>query len=222
MTLDPQSNTSRVTSVSASRGIVVLHNSQIAETTYVVRNAADESRIVVVEHPIRTGYTLAPDVLPAETTPSVDRFRVVTKPNETVRLHVTETEPGETRYQLSNSNDSQLTFILKQTGDNTAFEAALQPIFEARRHVADMQTELDKVDEHINTLHSDEERQRANVTALENSDKSSRERFVRDLNATEDQITSAQKDLTAAQANLQTANDDLEDKIESLQIDETL
>ena len=222
VTLDPQSNTSRVTSVSASRGIVVLHNSQIAETTYVVRNAADESRIVVVEHPIRTGYTLAPDVLPAETTPSVDRFRVVTKPNETVRLHVTETEPGETRYQLSNSNDSQLTFILKQTGDNTAFEAALQPIFEARRHVADMQTELDKVDEHINTLHSDEERQRANVTALENSDKSSRERFVRDLNATEDQITSAQKDLTAAQANLQTANDDLEDKIESLQIDETL
>jgi predicted nucleic acid-binding Zn-ribbon protein len=139
-----------------------------------------------------------------------------------VRLHVTETEPGETRYQLSNSNDSQLTFILKQTGDNTAFEAALQPIFEARRHVADMQTELDKVDEHINTLHSDEERQRANVTALENSDKSSRERFVRDLNATEDQITAAQKDLTAAQANLQTANDDLEDKIESLQIDETL
>ena len=222
VTPDPQSNTSRVTSVSASRGIVILHNSQIAETTYVVRNAADEPRTVVVEHPIHSGYKLDPDQTPAETTPSVYRFRVETKPNETVRLHVTEIEPGETRYQLSNSNDSQLTFILKQTGDNTAFEAVLQPILEAHRHVADMQTELDKVNEHINTLHTDEERQRANVTALENSDKASRERFVRDLNATEDQITAAQKDLVAAQANLQAAKDDLASKIETLQIDETL
>ena len=41
------------------------------------------------------------------------------------------------------------------------------------------------------------------------ADKDSRERFVHDLNATEDQITAAQKDLTAAQANLQAAKDDL-------------
>jgi predicted transcriptional regulator len=74
----------------------------------------------------------------------------------------------------------------------------------------------------MTALHSDEDRQRANITALANADKSSRERFVRDLNATEDQIASAQKELTAAQKNLQAAKDDLASKIESLQIDENL
>jgi predicted transcriptional regulator len=88
--------------------------------------------------------------------------------------------------------------------------------------VAELQTALDKVNERMSALHSDEERQRANIAALANADKASRERFVRDLNATEDKIAAAQKDLTAAQKNLQAAKDDLANKIESLQIDEKL
>jgi hypothetical protein len=93
---------------------------------------------------------------------------------------------------------------------------------DARQHVADMQTAVDTANAHMNTLRSDEERQRANVTALANADKTSRERFVHDLNATEDQIAGAQKELTAAQANLQAAKDDLANKIASLQVDQTL
>jgi len=81
---------------------------------------------------------------------------------------------------------------------------------------------VDKVNARMTALHSDEDRQRANITALANADKASRERFVRDLNATEDKIAAAQKDLTAAQKNLQAAKDDLANKIESLQIDEKL
>jgi hypothetical protein len=228
VTLDPESNTSRITSISAAKGIVVLHSTQIAETTYVVRNAADEARTVVVEHPIRSGFALGskgsdgtPAATPAETTPFVYRFRVATKPNETARLQVTETQPGETRYELTDSSDSQLQFILDQTGHNAAFEAALQPILAARRHVADMQELADTASSKLEALQADEQRQRDNVAALANADKTSRERFVHDLNATEDQIAGAQKDLDAAQANLQAAKDDLANKIESFQIDQT-
>jgi len=45
---------------------------------------------------------------------------------------------------------------------------------------------------------------------------------VRDLNSTEDQIALAQKDLTTAEANLQSAKDDLANKIESMDVDQTL
>jgi hypothetical protein len=84
-----------------------------------------------------------------------------------------------------------------------------------------MQTAVDKANARLGELRSDEEQQRANVTALASADKPSRERFVHDLNATEDQIAVAQKDLTAAQANLQAAKDSLANKIESLQINQT-
>jgi hypothetical protein len=85
-----------------------------------------------------------------------------------------------------------------------------------------MQSALDQVNTRLAGLRSDEERQRANVTALANADKTSRERFVHDLNATEDQIATAQKRLITAQANLQAAKDNLATKIESLQLNETL
>jgi chromosome segregation ATPase len=125
-------------------------------------------------------------------------------------------------YQLTNSNDSQFAFILDQTNRNPKVEAALQPVLDARRRVADAQVALDAVNARLTDLRSDEERQRDNVTALASADKSSRERFVHELNATEDQIAAAQKDLTAAQTTLQSAKDDLADKIESLQVDQEL
>jgi hypothetical protein len=243
VTLDPQSNSSQITSVSAAKGVVFLSSTQVMETTYVVRNASDEARTVVVEHPIRSGYTLEktkgketdtdgkegnaegkedPQPTPAETTSTVYRFRVEAKPNETVRLHVRETRPGLISYQLTNSSDDQLKVILDQTGHSPIFEAALETIFAARRHIADMQEALNKANSRLDDLRSDEQRQRDNVTALAKIDTASRQRFVRELNKTEDQIIDAQKELATALANLQAAQSDLANKIESLQIDEKI
>jgi len=221
-------NNSQSTSVTASKGVLMLHSTQTAEITYVVHNAATEGRTVVIEHPIRQGFELDngsaanKDPKPEETTPTAYRFRVMTAAGETARLHVGEHHQNSLTYQLTNINDNLLTYILNQTGNSAAIKQALQPILDARRHVADMQTAVDTANAHMNTLRSDEDRQRANVTALASADKVSRERFVHDLNATEDQIAVAQKDLNTAQANLQAAKDDLANKIASLQIDQTL
>ena len=115
-----------------------------------------------------------------------------------------------------------LTLILNQTNNSAAIKQALEPILDARRLVADKQSIVDQANSNMTDLRSDEERQRANVTALASADKPSRERFVHDLNATEDQIAAAQTNLTAAQTSLQAAKDALANKIESLQINETL
>jgi hypothetical protein len=222
VTTESQHNTTQATSLTAAKGVMVLHHTQIAEVTYVVHNAAAEARTLILEHPIRQNFVLDSELKPEETTPTLYRYRVVTKPGETVRLHVGERRRTSVTYQLTNFNDNQLTFLLNQTNNNVAIKQALAPVLDARRHVAEMQTGVDKVNARLSGLRSDEERQRANVTALASADKTSRERFVHDLNATEDQIAGAQKELLAAQANLQSAKDDLANKIESLQIEETL
>jgi hypothetical protein len=226
---EEQNSNMQATSVTAAKGVMVLHHTQTAEITYVVHNAATDGRTVVIEHPIRQGFTLDngnasdnKDPKPEETTPTLYRFRVTAAAGETARLRVSEHHKSTVTYRLTNFDDNQLTFILNQTNNSEKIKQLLQPILDARRHVAEMQTALDKVNAHLKALQSDEERQRANVTALANADKASRERFVRDLNATEDQIAGAQKDLTAAQAALQAAKDELASKIESLQIDEKL
>jgi hypothetical protein len=216
------SNSTHATTITAAKGVLTVRQTQIAEITYVVRNAAPDARTVILEHPIRTGYTLDSDPKPEETTPTLYRFRVKTAPGETVRLHVGERRNGALTYQLTNFNDSLFTFILNQSGNSAAIRQALQPILDARRKVADMQQAVDKADAALSALRSDEERQRSNITALANADKASRQRFVHDLNATEDQIAAAQKNLNTAQANLQAAKDALAAQIEALQLDEKL
>jgi len=223
VTTESRLNSQHATSITAAKGVLVLHSTDFAEITYVVHNAATDPRTVIVEHPVRQGFTLDSDPKPEETTPSVYRFRVAAAPGETVRLHVGERHEGATAYQLTSFSDSQLTYILNQSGSNSAaMKQALQPILDARAKVAEMQAALNAANGRLNDLRSDEERQRANITALAAADKTSRDRFVHDLNATEDQITAQQKTIATAQTNLQAAKDDLANRIASLQLNQKI
>jgi hypothetical protein len=207
--------------ITASKGVLHVARTQIDFLTYVIRNSAPEARTVLFEYPINSMMTLdGATPTPTETTATDYRFRVSVASGQTVSLPITAHGIVNSTWQLTNSNDAQFEQELSSFNHDPALEAVLQPVIAARRRQADMQIALDKVNARLAGLRSDEERQRANVTALNGADKTARERFVHDLNATEDQIAAAQKNLAAAQAALQAAKDDLAAKIESLQIDE--
>jgi hypothetical protein len=222
VTTEGAQSSNRITSITAAKGVLVMHSTETAEITYVVRNAAPEARMVVLEHPVRPGYVLDASLKPAETTPAAYRFRVPASAGETVRLHVAETFPGATTYQLTDADEDQIALIVKQSGQNAQLEAALQPVLAARRRSADADDAVRKINMRLAALREDEERERSNVTALAAADKASRERFVHDLNATEDKIAAAQKELGTAQAADEAADDDLEKKIEAVQMDAKL
>jgi hypothetical protein len=222
ITPDYTHNTHHVNRISISKGVLEQRSVDITEVEYIIHNAATDARTVMLERPVRNGWTVDSDPKPVETTGTVNRFRVEVQVNQSVRLHIGERHPGVINYQLTNLNDNQFTFILLQTGNNPALRQALEPILATRRHIAEVQGEVDKINVRLTILRSDEERQRANVTALNNADRTARERFVHDLNATEDQIAAAQKDLATAQVNLDAVKADLANKIESLQMNEDL
>jgi hypothetical protein len=222
VTTESNRDTNRVISVTAAKGVLVMHRSEVAEITYVVRNAATDNRTVILEHPVRNGFHLDSDPKPEETTPAAYRFRVNAAPGETVHLQVGEKRGLSSTYQLTRSDDNQLNFILNQTDHNPQLVQALQPILDARRRVAEAQAAVDAVNQRLTTLRGEEERQRANIVALKDSDKSARQRFVNELNQSEDRIAAAQKDFIARDAELKAAQQDLANKIESLQINETL
>jgi hypothetical protein len=222
VTTDYSHNTHRVNRVTISKGILEQRSMDVDEVEYVVHNTAVDPRVAILERPVRNGWTVDSDPKPVETTATANRFRVEVQPNESVRLHIGERHPGLIRYQLTNLSDGQFLFILSQSGNDASLKQALEPVLAARRHIADLQMEVDRINGRITSLHSDEDRQRANVTALNNADKSARDRFVRDLNATEDQIAGAQKELVTAQANLDAARANLAGKIEALQMDQEL
>jgi hypothetical protein len=207
-------NTEHIAQITASKGILKLHHADVREITYIIHNAASENRTVVLEQPIFPGYKLDSEVPATETTPTVYRFRQDVAAGQTTRLHVGEKHLGITDYRLTTADDNELTLILNQTGHNAKLEAALQPILDGRRRVSDTQTVVDQTNAHLAALRADEDRQRA--------DKSSGDRFVKDLNKTEDAITAAQIELATRTAALDAAKTNLSNLIDSFQIDETV
>lgn len=213
-------NSSHITLISATKGVLSIHRAEVREITYVIHNSAADRRTVVIEYPVQQGFRLETGTKPEETTPTVYRFRVEAAPGETVRLPIGLKHNGIANYQLTHSDDNQLTFILNNSDHNAALEAALKPIFDARRKVADTQTAVDQTNARLKNLREEEERQRANITALNSADKGSRDRFVHDLNATEDQIKAAQTELTTRTTALEAAKADLATAIDNFSINE--
>jgi len=222
VTTDNAHNNHRVQRISISKGVLEQQSVDLSEVDYLIHNAAADSRTVVVERPVRSGWSLDSSAKPMETTGTANRFRVEVKPNESVRLHIGERHPGILRYQITNLNDNQFTMLLSQTGNDDTLRQVLEPVLAARRRMADVQAQVEAMNSRITSLRTDEDRQRANLTALNSSDHVARERFVRDLNATEDQIAAAEKELAGGQASLTTAKTDLANMIEALQLSKEL
>ena len=101
------------------------------------------------------GGKVGTDPKPEETTPTVYRYRVVAGAGETVRLHVGERREGLSVYVLTNTSDSQLAYILNQSGNSAAVGQALAPVLAARRAVADAQAAVNMVNGRLSALRSD-------------------------------------------------------------------
>jgi len=211
--------TNHLTLIRGSKGVINIHRADQHEVTFVIHNSAADRRTVVTEVPVVAGWKLDSSLKPDETTATVYRFRTDVAPGETARLRVPAEHSGFTTYYLTRSDDNQLTFMLNSTDHNPEFEAALQPVIDARRRVADAEAAVNQTKSRLENLRNDEERQRANITALNSADKESRERFVKDLNHTEDQITAAQTELTTRTTALDAAKADLASRIENVNLD---
>lgn len=179
---------------------------------------------MIVEQPRRAGWELDSDPKPEETTPTAYRFRVATAPKETVRLHIGERHTFEQHLRLVDSTDQQLTVFLQNAKASPAVMQQLEPVFAAKRAVAALDTQTRNKQSAINQLVEDQKRVRDNLGALKGSaeERSLAKRYTSELNAQEDTLASMRRDLATLQQQQQAAEADLNNKIESLTLDEKI
>ena len=228
---DYSHDTSKVQSITVSRGVLKEETAEIAEVEYLVRNAAPEARTVIVEQPKRQGWTIDSasgkndqDPKPDETTPTVYRFRVATPSGETVRLHIGERHTINQFYRLTDSSEAQLTLLLRNANASPALLAQLEPVFAAKRAVASLDTQINAKQVQINQIVEDQKRLRDNLAALKggNEERTLAKRYTGELNQQEDTLATLRRDLATLQQQREAAQQDLNSKIESLTIDEKL
>jgi hypothetical protein len=224
VSVDYRNNTSRVTMISASKGVLRATSAEVAEVEYLVHNAAPDARVVIVEQPRRAGWDLDSDPKPAETTPTAYRFRVATAAKETVRLHIGERRTLEQHFRLVDSSDQQLTVFLQNAKAGPVVMQQLEPVFAGKRAVAAPDAQIREKQDAITQLVNDQKRVRDNLGALKGSteERSLAKRYTAELNSQEDTLAALRRDLAGLQQQRQSAEADLSNKIETLTLQEKI
>ncbi len=213
----------KLRSVVIAKGILTQQYRDVVERDYTIGNAAPESRTVIVEHTRTPGYDLqSSDAKPEETTLGTYRYRVSVAGGTTVHLKIAESRAYPRTMDIGTINDQQVRVLVLEMGSDPAISKQLQPILDAQRIVADLDAKSTALGEKLDGLDTEEERQRNNIVALKDADKLSQKRFVDQLGKIEDQILETQKQQEALNAQLEAARQDLANKVQAVQFDQTL
>ena len=223
--------TRNVTHLAISKGVLTETSTDIADTEYIVHNAAPEPRTVILEQPVRQGWTLdsasgngGTDPKPAETTATAYRFRIAAKPAESVRLHIGERHTNFESIRLVDRNEAQLRILLRDAKASPATLVALQPAFDAHNIVLGLDQQITEREAEIATITKDQDRLRENMKALKGSaeERTLTQRYTSELNQQEDRIAALRTQTVQLRTQRTAADQDLQAKLSSINLDENL
>jgi hypothetical protein len=148
-------------------GVLQAHYYQTETKTYTVTNQTDKPRTLYVEHPLRTNWSLAPDVpKPIDRTARFYRFRLELKPRETIELPITERRALMDTYSVSNITPRDIQLFISRRYIDQATQAALEKILETKSKLASLDARVSEADREADEIAKDQERLRENIKAL--------------------------------------------------------
>ncbi|MFN8060803.1 MAG: carboxypeptidase regulatory-like domain-containing protein [Vicinamibacterales bacterium] len=217
----PESGARRVLHVAIAKGVLTRRTEDRESVSYAIRNQDKEPRVVVIEHPVRNGWQLTGDTLPAESTASTHRFRATVPPNQTLTLKVDEVRTSSSAVALTTLTPPQLSLLVEGFQPQAGLQDALKPVFAKQAEIATLELQLRSRQADLRMTTDDQARVRENMKALQRSDSERRllERYTRQLDEQETKLQSLQGEMRSLTERRQAAAGELEVLIEALTIE---
>ena len=211
----------RVSRVRINRGVAVQRSEQTSRRVYTLRNNDTTARTVIVEHPIRPGWTLVKGPVPVETSLSAYRFAVKVAAKGAATLEVAERHPLDTNYSVSQLSDLQIAVFVRGSHEEARLSQALVPIQSKKAEIASITGEIGSRQTEANKIAEDQERLRENMAALKGGSGEQQlvKRYVAQLNQQEDRIAVLRTETAELERKLARAEDDLGALIQALALD---
>jgi hypothetical protein len=218
----PGPSVGRTRRVVASKGIIRRDVEERADRTYTIRNQDRERRLVVIEHPVRSGWTVS-GATPVESTAASHRFQAPVAPGETVTLSIDEARRTSSSFAVGKFDEAMVAVLSGRPEDRDAIERAFRPVVDARAEVARLDVAIGARRGELTTISADQTRLRENMKALGRSDGERRllERYTSQLAAQEDRLDTLQRELDTLVGEQAVAAKRLDDVIGSLALDLT-
>jgi hypothetical protein len=196
-----------VREIHANRGMMTVKSAMEETRTYTIRNVDQKAKTLILEHPLRDGYTLL-NQKPAEKTASAYRFEIALASGASQEFAVNEERVFDQSYQVTNVTPDFLGAYIQNRTLSDAGRRQLQRISEEKSQIAENDHALEDNRNHIRDLTADEDRIRQNINSLNNvsSQQQLVQSYAKQLDAHEQQLAAlrdSQADLNKKRAALQ-------------------
>ncbi len=154
-----------VREVHLRRGVLTSRLALEETRTYTARNADQKAKTLVIEHPVRSGFSLAAPK-PSETSARAYRFEMKLAAGATGKLAVTEERVYETTHAVSSLTPDVLAGYVQNRSLSEAARAQLEKLATAKRLLSETDSELNRLQQELNDLSADQARLRQNIDSL--------------------------------------------------------
>jgi hypothetical protein len=194
------SSSAVVTEIHAVHGVLTTQLSAEETRTYTIRNVDHKAKTLIIEHPLRNGYTVL-NQKPVEKTSTNSRFEVALAPDSTQQYPVNERRVYSQSYGVSSLTPDQIFIYTQNKALTDAGRRALQGIVDKKNEIAANDSALREAGQQITDLTADEDRIRRNIESLNNvaGQQQQVQNYARQLDAHEQQLAA----LRDKQADLQ-------------------
>ncbi len=213
------SKTAVVREIHATRGVITAKSAMEETRTYTIRNVDQKAKTLILEHPLRGGFTLL-NQKPAEKTAGAYRFEIQLAAGATQEFPVTEERVFDQSYQVGNMTpDILLTYI--QNRNLTLSDAArrqLQRIADQKSQIVENDLALQDTQGQLRDLNTDEQRIRENINSLNrvSSQQQLVQNYAKQLDASEQQLAQLRDHQAELQKKKTTLQGELDKLIEAL------
>jgi hypothetical protein len=156
-----------VREVHANRGMMTVKSAMEETRTYTIRNVDQKAKTLILEHPLRPGYTLL-NQKPSEKTADAYRFEIALASGASQEFAVNEERVYDQSYQVISATPDFLGVYIQNRSLNDAARRQLQRIAEQKTQIADNDRALQDNQDQVRALTSDEDRIRQNINSLNN------------------------------------------------------
>ncbi len=221
ITATAQDSGQRVSRIRIASSVMTQSVEARASMLYTIRNDDATPRDVVIEHPVRAGWTLTGGVKPAESSATAHRFKVAVAARSTATLTVAEVRPIDSRTMVSDISDDQIAVVLRGRNVAAGLEPQLRAIAAKSRELAQVQRQSHDRQSELERITGDQGRVRENLKALKGSDaeKALVERYTKQLSSQEDRLEALRKEIEAGERDRAAKQQELSQLVAALSLD---
>jgi hypothetical protein len=194
MEVEPQLTkpTERLFTVRIDKGILYATVKVREGKTYIARNRSQQDRVLLIEHPFRTGFTLVSPAKPAERTRDAYRFEVKVAAGKEVPLEVIEERTVVQQVVLTDADDQTVLRYLTSGTVSREVRDALVKARELKGKLTATRRAIAQKERQLKRIADDQARLRANMERVP-KDSAAYRRYLKKFDDQETEIENLQE-----------------------------